>query len=84
VFENRVLRRLFGVKMDEVTEEWRKLHSEERFSLYSFPNIIRQIKSRRMRWARYVARMGEERKMYKVLVGNPEGKSPPGRPASKW
>jgi hypothetical protein len=80
VFENKVLRRIFGSKTDEVTGEWRKLHNEELHILYSFPNIIRQFKSRRMRWAGHVARMGEERNVYKVLVGKPEGKRPPGRP----
>jgi hypothetical protein len=64
VFENRILRRIFGPKRDEVTEEWRKLHSEELHNLYSSPDIIRQVRSRRMRWARHVACMGEERKMY--------------------
>jgi hypothetical protein len=72
VCENRVLRRIFGPKKGEVTGEWRKL--------YSSPDIIRQVKSRRMRWAGHVARMGEERKVYNVLVGKPEGNSPPGRP----
>jgi hypothetical protein len=66
VFENRVLRRILGPKRDEVTGEWRKLHNEELHNLYSSPGIIRQIKSRRMRWAGHVARMGEERKLYKV------------------
>jgi hypothetical protein len=84
VFENRVLRRIFGPKRDEVTGEWRKLHSEELRNCYSSPDIIRQVKSRRMRWAGHVARMGEERKVYKVLVGNPEGKRPPGRPRGRW
>jgi hypothetical protein len=74
VFENRVLRRIFGPKRDEVTGEWRKLHNKEHHNLYSSPDIIRQVKSRRMKWARHVARMGEERKVYKVLVGKPEGK----------
>jgi hypothetical protein len=69
VFENRVLRRIFGPKRDEVTGEWRKLHCEELHNLYSSRDIIRQVKSRRMRWAGHVARMGEERKVYKVLVG---------------
>jgi hypothetical protein len=72
VFENRVMRRIFGRKRDEVTGEWRKLHSEELHNLYSSPDIIRQVKSRRMRWAGHVARMGEERKVYKVLVGKPK------------
>jgi len=68
VFENRVLRRLFGPKRDEVTGEWRKLHNEELNDLYSSPNIVRMIKSRRMRWAGHVARMGERRGVYRVLV----------------
>jgi hypothetical protein len=84
VFENRVLRRIFGPKRDEMTGEWRKLHNEELHNLYSFPDIVRQVKSRRMRWARHVARMGEERKVYKVLVGKPEGKRPLGRPRRRW
>jgi hypothetical protein len=84
VFENRVLRRIFGPKTDEVTGEWRKLHSEELHNLYSSPDIIRQTKSRRMRWAGHVARMGEETKAYKVLVGNPEGKRPLVRPRRRW
>jgi hypothetical protein len=79
VFENRVLK-IFGPKRDEVTGKWRKLHSEELHNLYSSPDIIRQVKSRRMRWAGHVARMGEERKVYKVLVGKPEEKRPVGRP----
>jgi hypothetical protein len=80
VFENRVLRRIFGPKRDEVTGEWRKLHNKELHNLYLSPDIIRQVKSRRMRWAGHVAHMGEERKVYKVLVGEPEGKRPLGRP----
>jgi hypothetical protein len=80
VFENRVLRRIFGPKRDEVMGEWRKLHNEEHHNLYSSPDIIRQIKSRRMRWAGHVARMEKERKLYKVLVGKPEGKRLLGRP----
>jgi len=84
VFENRVLRRIFGPKRDEVTGEWRKLHNEELHNLYSSPDIIRQVKSRRMRWAGHVARMGEERKVYKVLVGKSEGKRPLGRPRRRW
>jgi hypothetical protein len=84
VFENRVLRRIFGHKRDEVTGQWRKLHNEELHNLYSSPDIIRQVKSRRMRWAGHVERMGEERKVYKVLVGKPEGKRPLGRPRRRW
>jgi hypothetical protein len=76
VFENRVLRRIYGPKRDEVTGEWKKLHNEELHILQSSTNIIRQIKSRTMRWAGHVARMGEERKAYKVLVGKPQGKRP--------
>jgi hypothetical protein len=84
VFENRVLSRLFRPKRDEVTGEWRKLHNEELYNLYSSPDIIRQVKSRLMRWAGHVARMGEERRVYKVLVGKPEGKRPLGRPNRRW
>jgi hypothetical protein len=84
VFENRVLRRIFGPKRDVVTGEWRKLHNEDLHNLYSSPDIIRQVKSRRMRWAGHVARMGEERKLYKVLVGKPEGKRLLGRPRRRW
>jgi hypothetical protein len=84
VFEDRVLRRIFGPKRDEVTGEWRKLHNEELHNLYSSPDIIRQVKSRRMRWAGHVARMGEERKVYKVLVKNPEANIPFGRPRRRW
>ena len=77
VFLNRVLRRIFGPKRDEVTGEWSKLHNEELNDLYCSPNIIRVIKSIRMRWAGYVARMGgEKRCAYRVLVGKPEGKRP--------
>jgi hypothetical protein len=84
VFENRVLRRIFGPKRDEVTVEWRKLYSEKLHILYSSPNIIRQIKSRRMRWAGHVARIGEERNVYRVLMRKPEGKRPLGRPRHRW
>jgi hypothetical protein len=84
VFENRVMRRIFGPKTDEVTVEWRKLHNEELHNLYSSPDIIRQVKSRRMRWAGHVARMEEERKVSKILVGKPEGKRPLGRPRHMW
>jgi hypothetical protein len=72
VFENRVLRIIFGPKRDEVTGDWRKLHSEELHNLYSSPNIIRMIKAKRMRWAGHVARMGETRNAYRILVGKPE------------
>ena len=84
VFENLVSRRIFGPRRDEVTGEWRRLHKEELSDLYSSPNIVRVIKSRRMRWAGHVARMGEERGAYKVLVGKPEGKRPLGRPRRRW
>jgi hypothetical protein len=84
VFKNRVLRRIFGPKRDEVTGEWRKLHNEELHNLYSSPNIIRTIKSRRMRWAGHVARMGEYRNAYRILVGKPEGRRPLGRPRRRW
>ena len=83
VFENMVLRRIFGPRRDEVTEEWRRLHNEELNDLYS-PNTEWVIKSRRMRWAGHVARMDEERGAYRVLVGKPEGKRPLGRPRRKW
>ena len=84
VFENGVMRRIFGPKRDELTGEWRKLHNEELKGLYSSPNIVRVIKSRRMRWAGRVARMGEGRGVYRVLVGKPEGKRPLGRPRRRW
>ena len=84
VFENRVLRRVFGPKRDEVTGEWRKLHNEELSDLYSLPNIVRVVKSRRMRWAGHVALMGQGRAVYRVLVGKPEGKRPVGRPRRRW
>ena len=81
---NMVLRRIFEPRRDEVTGEWRRLHNEELNGLYSSPNIVRVIKSRRMRWAGHVARMGEERGVYRVLVGKPEGKRPLGRPRLRW
>jgi hypothetical protein len=84
VFENKVLRRIFGPKRDEVTEKWRTLHNKELYALYSSPNIIRAIKSRRLRWAGHVARMGERRGVYRVLVGKPEGRRPLGRPRRRW
>jgi hypothetical protein len=84
MFENRVLRRIFGPKRDEETGGWRKLHNEEFHKLYSSPIIIRIIKSRRMRWVGHVARMGEKRNTYRILVGKPEGKRPLGRPRCRW
>ena len=80
MFENRVLRRVFGPKRNKVRGEWRKLHIETLNDLYCSPNILRVIKSRRMRWAGQVARMGEGRGVYRVLVGKSEGKRPLGRP----
>jgi len=80
VFENRVLRRIFGPRRDEVIREWRKVHNEELNELYSSPNIFRVIKSRRMRWAGHVARMGENMGVYRVLVGKPDGKNHLGDP----
>jgi hypothetical protein len=84
VFENRVLRRMFGPNRDEVTGEWRKLHNGEFHNLYSSPDIIRQIKSRTMEWAGHVARMGERRNVCRVLVGKPEGKRPLERTRRRW
>jgi hypothetical protein len=84
VFENKVLRRIFGPKRDEVTGEWGRLHNKELYALYSSPNIIRVIKSRRPRWAGHVARMGERRGAYRALVGKPEGRRPLGRPRRRW
>jgi hypothetical protein len=80
VFENRVLRRIFGPKRNEVTEEWSKLHNEELHNLYSSPNIIRMIKSRKIRWAGHVAHMGEKRNSYRILLAKLEGRRPEGRP----
>ena len=80
----KVLRRIFGPKMDEVTLGWRKLHNEKLSDLYCSPNIVRVIKSRRISWSGHVARMGEKRGVYRVLVGKPEGKRPRGRPRRKW
>jgi hypothetical protein len=84
VFENRVLRKIFGPKRDVVMGEWRKLHNEELCDLYSSPSIIKIIKLRRMRWAIHVARMEEKKKTYRLLVGKPEGKRPLGRPRHRW
>jgi len=76
--------RIFGPRRDEVTGEWRRLHNKELNDLYSSPNTVRVIKSRRMRWAGHVARMCEKRGMYRVLVGKPEGRRPLGRPGRRW
>ena len=84
VFENTVLRRIFGPRRDGVLGEWRRLHNEELNDLYSSPNIVRVIKSRRMIWAVHVMRMGEESGVYRVLVGKPEGRRPVGRPRRRW
>jgi len=79
-----VLRKIFGPRRNEVTGEWKRLHNEELNDLFSSPNVVRVIKSRRMRWAGHVARMGKERGVYRVLVGKPEGKRPLGRPRRRW
>jgi hypothetical protein len=84
VFENRVLRRIFGLKRNEVTGLWGKLRNEELHNSYSSPNIIRMIKSRWMRWAGLVAQMRDKRNAYRILVGKPEGKRLLGRPRRKW
>jgi hypothetical protein len=84
VFENRVLRRIFGPKRDGVTGGWRKLFNEELHNLYSSPSAISTAKSRRMKWAGHVARMGEKRNVYRLLVGKLEGKRPLGRPRRRW
>jgi hypothetical protein len=84
LLENRVLRRIFGLKIDEVAGGWRKLHNEELHNLYSWQNIIRIFRSRRMRWEEHAARMGEKRNAYEILVGKPEGKRPLGRPRRRW
>jgi hypothetical protein len=83
VFDNRVLRRIFGPKREE-DGSWRKLHNNELYNLYSSPSIVRMNNSRRMRWARHVARMGERRVVYRVLIGSPEGERPLERPRSRW
>ena len=79
-----MLSRVFGSKRDEVTRKWRKLLNEELRDLYALPNIVRVVKSRRMRWAGHVARMGDGRGVHKVLVGKPEGERPLGRPRHRW
>jgi hypothetical protein len=84
VFESRVLRRIFGPKRDQATGELRKLHNKGLHDLYSTPSIIRIIKTKRMRWAGHVVRMGETRNAYMLLVGKPEGRMPLGRPRRRW
>jgi hypothetical protein len=84
VLENGVLTRIFGSKRDEVTVEWRRLHNEELNALYSSPNNIRVIKSRRVRWAGHVVRMEEGRGAYRSLVERPNGRRPFGRPRHRW
>jgi hypothetical protein len=84
VFENRVLRRIFGPRRDEVTRTWKKLHNEELRELYPSPSIIRMITSRSMRWAGHVTRIGKKRNAYSLLVGKPDGKKPLGRPRRRW
>jgi len=84
VFENRVLRRVFGLKRNEETGEWRKLNKEELRDFYSLPNIVRVVKSRRMRSSGHVVRMGDGRGVYRVLVGKAEGKTSLGRPRRRW
>jgi len=82
-FDNVLLRRIFGPRRDEVTGDWSRLHNEEQNEFYSSTNIVRVIKSRRMRWVGHVARMGDERGVYRVLLGKPEGKIPLGRPRGR-
>jgi hypothetical protein len=84
VFKNRALRRIFGPKRDELTGGWRKLNNKELHGLYSSPSIVRVIKARRMRWAGHVARTGEVRGVYNLMVGKPEGRKPLGRPGRRW
>ena len=84
MFENKVLRKIFGVKRDGIAGEWRKLQNAELHALYSSPNIIRNLKSRRLRWAGHVARMDQFRNAYRVLVGKPESKRPLRRPRRTW
>ena len=84
VFENKILRKIFGAKRDEITGEWRKLYNAELHALYSSPNIIRNLKSRRLRWAGHVARMYQFRNAYRVLVGKPDTKRPLGRLMLRW
>ena len=84
MFENKVLRKIFGAKRDEITGEWRKLHNAELNALYSSPNVIRNLKSRRLQWAGHVARMEQSRNANSVLVGKPKSKRPLRRPRHRW
>ena len=84
VLENKVLRKIFKARRDEITGEWRQLHNAELHALYFSLNIIRNLKSRRLRWAGHVARMEQSRNVYRVLVGKPEGRRPLGRPKRRW
>ena len=84
MFENKVLRKIFGPKRDEITGEWRKLHNADLHALHSSPDIIRNLKSRRLSWAGHVARMEQFRNAYRVFVGKPESKRPLGRPRRRW
>jgi hypothetical protein len=84
VFENKVLRRIFVPRRDEVAGGWRKLHNEELRDLYSSPSFIRIMKSRKMKWVEHIARMGEYRNAYRLLMGKPEGRRPLGRPRRRW
>jgi hypothetical protein len=84
VFENRVLKRIFGPKREEIRVEWRKLHKEELNDLYYSPSIVREIKSRRIGWAGHVEHTEERRGAYRILVRKPEGRSPLGRPRRRW
>ena len=84
MFENKILRKIFGAKKDKITGEWRKLHNAELYALYSSPNVIRNLKSRRLGWAGHVARMEQSRNAYRVLVRKLEGKRPLERPRRRW
>jgi hypothetical protein len=84
VFENNVLRKIYGPKRDEITGEWRRLHNEELHQLHDSAHDIRIMKSRRLRWAVHVARLGEKRRFYSIIVGKPEGKRPLRRPRRRW
>ena len=84
MFEDKVLMKIFGAKRNEITGEWRKLHNADLHVLYSSPNIIRNLKSRRLGWAGHIARTEQSRNAYRVLVGKPEGKRPLGRPKHRW